>query len=152
MSNINQVRHEVISANQDNILRSYTRLPDGHPLHPNETPVDELRISFETSDQGIASWQTFLWRNGSAQVTVHGGQNAMENGGEGQVGIWEPAIDGVEGFNVEVALPQIITLSPLPGSVLDWNFTISQGFYKITVPWDVSGERILQEFAVSVRE
>lgn len=151
MSNINPVRNESISGNQNNILRSYTQRADGTVLSPGTSALDQLQISFETSSQGTGSWQTFEWRQGAAQVSVVTPKNAMVNGGEGQVGVWEPAIDGHEGFNVELTLPQMITLSPLPESILDWSFTIGIGFYKIVVPWDVAGERVLQEFAVSVR-
>ena len=152
MSNINPVRVEVVSGNQTNILRSYTRRADGTPLPSGSTAEDYVQISFETSSQGVGSWQTFAWRNGDAAVTVSLPQNAMVDGGEGEVGVWEPAIDGVEGFNVKLEMPAIIILSPLPNSVIDWNFTVGIGFYKITVPWVFGSERVVQEFAVSVRE
>lgn len=153
MSNINPARAEKISGHQANILRSYTRLPDGTVLAAGTAADDSVKISFEFSSPYQTSWKEFTWRNGFEKVSVFAPKNAMVNGGEGEIGVWEPAIDGAEGFNVEVELPRFITLSGISEDLpLDWTWEVQLGFYKILVPWDVGGDRILQEFEVSVRD
>lgn len=62
-------------------------------------------------------------------------------------GLWEPTIDGPEGFNLTVQLPRLITYLPRENDIANWSNPLEQGLYRLVVRFD----GVYQEFEISSR-
>ena len=148
------------SAGQVVTFRSYTRDSNGVELSPGLAAVGAT-MTWEFSripelEEGDLvkpapySFPTYEIAN-MAYFVVGTPSGNIADGVEGEPGIWEPSIDGEEGYNLVVTLPKEIQYSPVPPATEDFFAELVQGFYRLVVEFEVSGSSVKQEFWISSR-
>lgn len=142
---INAVKKEEVSADQAVKLRAYVRNSTGNALNPG-TLATSAKMVLEFSKVGMASgFPTYELFDMSYFVIA----SVLGDDLNGQPGIWEPSIDGKEGYNLVVSLPKEIVYKPIPPNTVNFAEALRQGHYRLAVTFS---EGTVQEFAISSRD